>query len=169
MDLNRLRNAIGSVVRELFPNLDYLGVYTYLVASFDAAAQTADLQPLNPKKLPTLTKIPIRTPGLRVKLVPRDEVLVGFQDGDPSRPFVVSLMTAKSYTDALNVARQGDMTATSLVLQQALLPNGSPVLNGYVVIVPPPVPPVPTFVPTVGGILSFYGVCATGSTFVKSK
>jgi hypothetical protein len=169
MDLNRLRNAVGAVVRELFPNLDYLGVYTYVVASFDEAAQTADLQPLNAKKLPTLTKIPIRTPGLRVKLVKGDQVLVGFQDGDPTQPFVASLMTAKSYSDALNVARQGDMTFTSLTLLQALLPNGSPVPNGYVVIVPPPVPPVPTFEPGVGGVLSFYGVCATGSSFVKSK
>jgi len=109
-DPGRLLQAFAAMVREVFPNVDFLGVYLYEVFSWNDGAQTADLRPVGNSKMPQLTGVPPRLPGLQVKLMPGDQVLVGFQDGNSSQPFIAQLSTAANYSVALPIAQQGSMT-----------------------------------------------------------
>lgn len=88
---DRLKKAIAAFVRELFPTLDYMGLYLYAVASFDVLGQTADLQPVLSSDLPTLTKVPLRTGGTVYVLPTGTQLLVGFENHNPTRPFIISL------------------------------------------------------------------------------
>jgi hypothetical protein len=88
MPQDRLKRAIAAFVRELFPTLDYMGFYEYVVVSFDTTAQTADLQPVRDVGLPTLTKIPVRSPGINFSLPSGMAVLIGFENHDPTRPYM---------------------------------------------------------------------------------
>ena len=108
-DLGRLLQAFSAIVRETLPNLDYFGVYLYEVFSWNESAQTADLKPVGNQKLPQVTGVQARLPAMQVKLAPGDQVLVGFQDGNSSQPFIAQLSYSSSYATALNAARQGDI------------------------------------------------------------
>lgn len=90
---DRLKRAISAFVRELFPDYDFTKQYTYIVASFNVLTQTADLQPAPGigTLMPTLTEIPIRTPGVNYILPSGMAVLVGFANGDQTKPYIVSL------------------------------------------------------------------------------
>lgn len=88
MDLDRFKHALAAFVRELFPTLDYMGFYEYLVVGFDTVGQTVDLQPVQNIGLPTLTKYQIRSPGINYTLADGTSVLVGFENRDPTRPYV---------------------------------------------------------------------------------
>lgn len=170
---DRLIDSLAALVRELLPNVDYLGCYLYSVYSFSESAQTADLRPVGNSKMPTVAKVPIRTPGLQIKLLSGDEVLVAFQDGDPSQPFIASLSTAASYAAALPIARQGDMALSggngTLIALYPVAPAPGPLLPAtpYLVsfgAVPPlGVPPTP---PPLQGMLP--GIVSTGSARAKS-
>jgi hypothetical protein len=89
--MDRLKRAIASFIRELMPQQSYFGFYIYSVASWDNANQTGDLTPAPGTGMPTLGKCPVRLPGIRVKLKPGQEVLVGFENHDPSRYYIAHL------------------------------------------------------------------------------
>jgi hypothetical protein len=165
---DRFISAVRALVRELFPALDYQGFFAYSVAAFDDASQTADLRPLNSGSgLPDLQKISVRAPASKVKLIPGGTVLVGFEDRDPSRPFVAFFDRATAYATALPAARQGDLTQTVLTVVQATI-QGVPVPNTYWIVIPPSAAS-PTFVPGVGGTVPYYGVISTGSATLKTQ
>lgn len=88
MPLDRFKRALAAFVRELFPTLDYMGFYEYVVVGFSVTTQLADLRPLQNVGLPTLTKIPLRTPGVVLDLPTGMHVLVGFVNHDPTQPYV---------------------------------------------------------------------------------
>lgn len=87
---DRLRAAIEAVVRALVPPVDALALYEAQVTTWTEATQTADLVPASPASpLPAaMSGVPQRIgpPGTRVVLQPGTRVLVGFTDGDLSRP-----------------------------------------------------------------------------------
>lgn len=94
---DRLKRAVSAFVRELFPYLDFMREYTYLVASFDVVNQTADLQPApGVTGVPTLVGIPLRTGGVNYNLTPGASVIVRFADSDPAKPYIASLDVAAS-------------------------------------------------------------------------
>lgn len=90
---DRLKRAIFAFVRELFPQQDFFGFYLYSVASWDNGNQVGDLVPsATTVGLPSV-RCPIRLPGLKVNLAIGQEVLVGFDNHDPTRPFIAHLGT----------------------------------------------------------------------------
>ena len=94
LSADRLKRAIAAFVRELFPQQDYFGFYLYSVAAWDNGAQTGDLIPQSTTVgLPQLGRVPIRLPGIKVNLSVGQEVLVGFDNHDPTRPFIAHLGT----------------------------------------------------------------------------
>jgi len=173
-DFGRLLQAFVSIVRETFPNLDFLGVYIYEVFSWNDTAQTADLKPVGNSKMPQVTGVQPRLPGLQVKLKPGDQVLVGFQDGDPSQPFIASLMTGAANAGALPIATQGSMVSTSISLAPALTPAGIPIPANWTITLPfnPALPPwTPAMVTSATMIpcnAKLFGVTASGSLRVKT-
>lgn len=85
---DRLRAALQELVRSMMPPVKYLGFYEYSVVGYSAGEQTADLNPVSDKDMPPLARVPIRTPGLELDLPNGTSVLVGFRDGNLTRPFV---------------------------------------------------------------------------------
>lgn len=165
MSDDRLLDAVRSIVYSLLPNFKYLGFHRYVVHSWNDAAQEGDLQPADSSKgLPNVTKIYARSPGIAQKLEKGDEVLLGFEDSDPTKPFVACFPRPDG--PSLPIARQGDLTATSMVLVPELTPAGQPIPNVYNIslttLPPPPFTPL-------GGPITFYGVISSGSLRNKSK
>ena len=85
---DRLREAMQALVRSMMPPVKYLGFYEYVVVGYDASAQTADLSPSSDKDMPAIQRLAIRTPGLELDLPNGTSVLVGFRNGDLTKPFV---------------------------------------------------------------------------------
>lgn len=84
-DLDRIKGALASFVRGLFPQIDYLARYPARVVGQNADG-TLELVP-DDARLPGLSGVPIRIgiPGVTVK-VTAGRVLLGFAGGDPSKP-----------------------------------------------------------------------------------
>jgi hypothetical protein len=89
LDTDRLKAAIGAVIRELFPNLRFYGCYAYRVSKgeggkFSGKPERAAIG------LPDLVDIPIRGPTIggqsKLRLTSGASVGVMFLDGDPTRP-----------------------------------------------------------------------------------
>lgn len=94
LSADRLKRAIFAFVRELFPQQDYFGFYLYSVAEWDNGSQTGSLIPQSTTVgLPQIGRVPVRLPGLRVDLPVGQEVLVGFDNHDPTRPYIAHLGT----------------------------------------------------------------------------
>lgn len=90
-DSDRLKAAISSVVRELFPNLRFYGAYRYIVSSgtggkFSGRPARAAIG------LPPAVDWPIRGPTIggqsQLVLTSGQSVVVMFADGDPADPFL---------------------------------------------------------------------------------
>lgn len=89
---DRFKAAIAALVREMFPRLDYYGLYEYQViagtglSGFELRSTTTampDLQGVTfyPRGAATTT-----APGV---IAVGDNVLVGFVNGDPTRPVIL--------------------------------------------------------------------------------
>lgn len=139
---DRLRAALAELVRELVPTR-YLGFYEYQVASYDTSAQAGDLTPLSDPAMPTISKLGIRTPGMELDLTAGTSVLVGFRNGDITKPFVGFFDWAsggsfptRSHVNAtqtvelgpdpvLAAARQGDPTESGGVGTQVMFASAA--------------------------------------------
>ncbi len=94
---DRLKRAISAFIRELFPNLDYFRPHLYSVVTWDPATQTGDLAPAaSSVGMPPLGRVGIRSPGIAFTLAEGHEVVVQFDNGDPTRPFIGHLGTVAS-------------------------------------------------------------------------
>lgn len=94
---DRFLKALRAIVREMFPRLDFFGVYEFTVQS--TGSNTADLVPTDTTLgLPSMVTVPLRLPTFRATLSTGSTAIVTFVNGDPSRPFV---LTASSATEHL--------------------------------------------------------------------
>jgi hypothetical protein len=95
---DRLKKAIFAFIRELFPTLDFYRPHLYVVALWSFGAQTGDLIPhASAKGMPSLGSVSIRSPGITFDLSPGQEVVVMFDNGDPTRPFIAHLDNATAF------------------------------------------------------------------------
>lgn len=85
--MDRLQAWFSACVREAVKSLPYAGEYRYSVVSCDFAAQTLDVKALDAGQ-PNHTRVPMRTPGMRLDVAPGAEVLIGYAGLDPTRPEV---------------------------------------------------------------------------------
>jgi hypothetical protein len=188
--VNRLTSSLRKLIAELFPKLDYFGVYRYTATACDYENQTVDARPASSAVgLPALAKIPIRS-WIKVEIKNDTSLGIGFLDGDPTQPYLAMadqngvVARAKIRADgvlelgenaAMQVARQGDLTVTPLLGVQvmfAALPTGdlvpSPMMTmtpyfiaaGSVLTTPPSLP----VFPLVG---QFVGFSSSGSQLAK--
>lgn len=86
-EFDRIRKGLVLLVREALSSVDYFALYEATVVSQNANG-TLELR-TETSKLPGLQQVPIRhgIPGVEVDVVAGGRVLVGFRNGDPSRPF----------------------------------------------------------------------------------
>lgn len=118
--LDRLKRSLAAFVREIFPRIEYFGFYQYLVISWNDSEQKADMVAANPKAtgLPDLVGIPVRPglPGSKITLSSGTNVLVGFEDGDPSRPYLAffdRLASGGFEPDQIDLASSNQSTSVS--------------------------------------------------------
>lgn len=83
---DRLKRALFALFKASVPRLDYYTTYSAKVV-----IQSGDLFDLQPDdaRIPPMGGIPIRhgLPGVTIRIPPGSTVLVGWENGDPSRPF----------------------------------------------------------------------------------
>lgn len=118
LDLNatelRLTNQVAP--------LRYHGLYPARVVSCDFAAQTVDVQPEDPT-LPDLGKVRMRSaPGLRIEVAGGQRVLIGFQGGDPDKPFAAlewadNAQMVKATWDVTGIVQIGTGSAQFVALE----------------------------------------------------
>ena len=140
LGLDRLRAGLEAIVEaRLRPRIDYLALYPSTVVSQNGA-WLLELLPDNPRvRGEGCTGIRLRNglPGFSCRVEKGSRVVLGFEDGDPSKPFAalwepsdggdVTEVVFDDGSDA--VARVGD-TAGELYAQTVL----DPVINMQVVI-----------------------------------
>jgi hypothetical protein len=84
---DRMKGALLALARAAVPGIDYLGKYTAKVVK--QSGQKFDVQP-DDDRLTGLTDVRLRNgiPGLSVQVTPGSYVLVGWENGDPRKPYV---------------------------------------------------------------------------------
>lgn len=97
MDSDRLKRALAALVSGIMGRVDYLALYQAEVMSQDG--QTLEVRPLD-ARFPDMDEVPIwhGLPGVEVTVQKGAIVLIGFRDGDPTRPFAM-LWQSESLTD----------------------------------------------------------------------
>lgn len=193
--IDRFRAAFRALLAEMMPDIvsryAMLGFHRYAVMSCDYDAQTFDAEPSVSKNgLPKISKVPIRSP-LKIDLKGGTSVLIGFEGGQATAPFLafadqLTLMArAKLRADgAIEIgenasqpaARQGDMVLIPSLgcnIMFAASPGGDPVPSPMLTMTPyfvslstaTSIPPIPVF-PPVG---NWPGIVSSGSPNVKTS
>ncbi len=176
--LDRMREALASIIRREVAELEFFGVYEYAVQATDGNAsmpsKTVDANPTATAtsggrrlNLPNVTKVPIMLP---YGVTPPVGALcsVTFLNGDPARPVVMAFndpMTLLVFAGGnLSNARQGDMVLCGGPTTQVIFAGPGPMVPGspytMVFINGAAVPPIPS--PFLSGIVS------SGTPQVKS-
>lgn len=112
---DRLVSELRSLIREDFPSLTFLGLYEYSVQA--SPGGTVDASPTNTTlPLPSISSIRETFPLMSATLTVGDLILVGFVNGDPTRPTVLSAPPSSTAITIGNVspaaiARVGDFCA----------------------------------------------------------
>lgn len=97
MDGDRIRRALYAIIQAIMGRIDYLALYQAEVIRQDG--QTVELRPLD-TRMPDMADVPIwhGLPGIEVAVAKGAIVLLGFRDGDPTRPFAM-LWQSETLTD----------------------------------------------------------------------
>jgi hypothetical protein len=87
VDLDRFKQAFDDSVAYALPNVDYLGLYACQVVAQNADG-SLDLMPAR-SDWPSQKRIPFRCgiPGVTITVNVGAQVLLGWQNGDPSAPY----------------------------------------------------------------------------------
>lgn len=110
-NLDRLKGSFEAMVSAATSRVDFLAFYPCAVVSQNADG-TLELRPED-SRLPGFSKVPIRhtVPGMRVTIGAGDvstcRALVGFDGGDPRKPFV-----AHFFGDKVTEVKVGDTTGS---------------------------------------------------------
>jgi hypothetical protein len=143
-DGDRIRVALDAIVRQRTAWTVYLGQFPAAILAQNSDG-TLELKPED-TRLPGLSRVPIRygIPGVVAKVAAGGRVLVGFENGDPSRPVAelwdsASLVELSFAGGTKPVARSGDTVdlGTFVVAGSATLtwtpPGGGPPQTGTVI------------------------------------
>ena len=139
-----LRDSIRSIVDAFVgPRLDLLALYPARVVSQGADGRL-DLVPEDARIAPC-SGVPLRygAPGLTATVPGGGRVLLGYEHGDPGRPYAAlwesGAVTALSVNGGtVKVARNGDATNTGTVSAATTPPAGVPPIVNLVLTLTPP-------------------------------
>lgn len=127
--MDRLKAWFISCVQKAVERLPFAGRYRYSVVSCDFDAQTLDLSPLDPGQ-PSMTKVPMRTPGLMIDLAPGAEVLVGYAGMNRTLPEVTSFTNDPTAILRVKILGQGTPVALQGMAVQVTVPVGAILTTG---------------------------------------
>lgn len=111
-----LKNPFAQLVKSAVPRLDWFALYRGKVLG--QAGNTVDVQP-DDARLPAMSKVPLRhgLPGVSVTVQPGTSILVGWENGDPSRPYACLWEGGETVTSMTIGGTNGDAVATKKDLQ----------------------------------------------------
>jgi hypothetical protein len=115
----RLRAALAAIVRAETRRVDYLALHPATVLSQDGAGGPLDLRP-DTEALPPPQAVPLRVVnGVRLTIPAGTRVLLGYEAGDPSKPYATLGPFADVTRFAVNgastkAAREGDDVTASV-------------------------------------------------------
>lgn len=118
MDTDRLKRALTSIVSGILGRIDYLALYQAEVVS--QSGQTLEVRPLD-QRFPDMDEVPIwhGLPGVEVTVKKGAVVLIGFRDGDPTRPFAM-LWQSETLSDVkltasgkVEISASGDVSVSA--------------------------------------------------------
>ena len=130
---DRLKRAISAFVRELFPNLDYYRPWLYSVVLWNDSDQTGDLQPAaSSKGMPPLPAARHRLLPAKVTLAPGQEVVVQFENGDPTSYFIshVGTLASGSAPTGINLSTSDDTVSPGPAASRRVLRYGDSIVFG---------------------------------------
>lgn len=118
--LDRLKSQLAALVTRVASQMDFHALYPSTVVT--QSGQTLEVKP-DSAKIPPLSGVPLRLgiPGAEADVAPGARVLLGFEAGDPSRPYC-SLWEGTRPTRlalAADMVHIGSLNATSQVIQAA--------------------------------------------------
>lgn len=89
--VDRLKASLFALFRSAVPRLDYYAKYDAQVVKWNRNDQTADVVPSD-AKVPSMSSIPFKhgAAGETLDVTPGTRVLVGWENGDPARPFAAT-------------------------------------------------------------------------------
>lgn len=123
IEVDRFKNAIFAIVREVFSDYKFGGVYEYRVDT--CAGGTFSGRPTDPSYgLPNAKNWPVRPPvtGGVVTLPAGSSVLVSFINRDPSRPFVLAFSSGTPPTNvAITVDNAWTLDAATVTINGGVL------------------------------------------------
>ena len=132
-ETSRFVAALVSLVRATLARVDFLALYPAKVVS-QAGDGSLELQP-DDDRVPGASRVPIRygIPGVRVKVRAGARVMLGWENGDPSRPFAAlwepeGLELLILADGGRPVARQGD--AVQVLVTLPGMPAYGTILSG---------------------------------------
>lgn len=111
-----IKRGFFALVRAARPTVDYFARYRGEVVAQSGDRKTVDVKP-DDSRLPPMTKVRLRLgiPGATVKVSPGAGVLIGWDNGDPQRPYAEAWdYGAKTITLSL-VAGKVELGAEGLV------------------------------------------------------
>ncbi|WP_394845192.1 hypothetical protein LZC95_50220 [Pendulispora brunnea] len=116
-----MKGALLGVVRALFARIDYLALYSCRVVSQNADG-SLELMP-DDARVPGLSRVEIQygVPGVKAKVKPGSRVMVGWQNGDPAKPYAAlwepeGLELLILADGSRPIARQGDAVQVLVTL-----------------------------------------------------
>lgn len=140
MSLDRVKEGLAAFVRQVMAGVDYHALYS---ATLQAASSDGFVEVLPDDERirgTGLQKVPLKhgLPGVVVKVASGSRVLLGFENGDPTRPFAAlwdpgSVIEIVFDGGTQSIARMNDTVkvtvpaGTFLTAAQAGVPNPAPV------------------------------------------
>jgi hypothetical protein len=115
MDTDRIKSGFVAILRGILSKVDYLALYGATVVS-QAADGTLELLP-DDERVPGAAKVPIRhgLAGVHVKVPAGARVLMGFENGNASKPFA-ALWELAAFTElGLGSESHGQATEKALL------------------------------------------------------
>lgn len=175
---DRFKGALEALVTRITGKYDYAHCYTYTVVSQNSDG-TIEAAADVPSKVPGASNFTIAygNPGETVTVTKGARCLVMFENGDPSKPFILgwfngglAMLTLGGGSQA--VARQGDLVQSggpgTTVTLTTLLPVPAP---GFAIAPGTPIQALISFSsvpPTPASADPLYGAISTGSGKVKA-
>lgn len=161
---DKLKAAVTAMVQSLTAKMDYLALYPCRVVA--QSGQTLDLQP-EASKLPPFHGVPLRLglPGVEVTVSPGARVLLGFENGNPSRP-VATLWESGGLVE-LKLGVGATQQAVLGTAQKAALDTFLTALDAWVTLAQPIADPTGTGTTTFKGAVTALKAAGYLSSTVK--
>lgn len=151
----RLRAALAAMIRAETRRVDYYALYPATVVTQDGAGGPLDLRPDSEAIAPPQA-VPLRTlPGVKLTIPAGTRVLLGYEGGDPRRPYAALAEFADVTRLAVNgsttkAARDGESTENGTLVIAAASSGVPPISTLTFTYTPPQGPPQ---VMTISGLL----------------